>query len=54
MLNFALIGAGRIGKMHAEIINSKSHFEGKKVNLLSNSYCQNAKLDDLIKDIKNF
>ncbi len=38
----------------AEIINSKSHFEGKKVNLLSNSYCQNAKLDDLIKDIKNF
>ena len=22
MLNFSLIGAGRIGKMHAEIINS--------------------------------
>jgi len=38
----------------AEIIKSKSYFEGKKVNLLSNRHCQNAKLDDLIKDIKNF
>ncbi len=24
MINFALIGAGRIGKMHAEIINANS------------------------------
>ena len=38
----------------AEITKSKSYFKGKKVNLLSNSFCQNAKLDDLIKDIKNF
>ena len=31
MLNFALIGAGRIGKMHAEIINSNPNSQLKFV-----------------------
>ena len=38
----------------AEKTNSKSNFNGKKINLLSNNYCKNSKLDSLIKEIINF
>tara|TARA_X000000950_G_C13880138_1_gene646552 strand:- start:196 stop:885 length:690 start_codon:yes stop_codon:yes gene_type:complete len=38
----------------AKIINSKSDFSGNKFNLLSNNHCKNAKIEYLIKQIKNF
>ena len=41
MLNFSLIGAGRIGKMHAEIINSNPNSKLKFVYDVNQEYAQN-------------
>ena len=41
MLNFALIGAGRIGKMHAEIINSNPGSRLKFVYDLNRNFAEN-------------
>jgi myo-inositol 2-dehydrogenase/D-chiro-inositol 1-dehydrogenase len=41
MLNFALIGAGRIGKMHAEIINSNPNSQLKFVYDVNQEFAKN-------------
>ena len=38
----------------ANIVNSKSIFQGNKFNLLSKNYCKKAKLEVFIKQIKYF
>ena len=47
MINFALIGAGRIGKMHAEIINANLDATLKFV------YDVNSQLANEVADISN-
>ena len=41
MLNFSLIGAGRIGKMHAEIINSNPNSKLKFVYDVNKEFAKN-------------
>ncbi len=38
----------------AKIVKSRSNFTGNKLNLLSKNYCEDAKLDILLRQIKNF